>query len=268
MVLGLIAGSGDFPMLVAQSARQQGVERIVAVGFKSQTDPGVADVVDEFHTIGVGQLGKLISLFKQADVRCAVMAGKLQHRLIFKDLRFDMKMLALVARLKDRRADSILGGIAEEMRKEGIELVDSTRYLQRELASEGAMTDHALSKAEAEDIAFGQKIAAELARLDIGQTVAVKDKAVVAVEGFEGTDAMILRAGDLAGKGVVIVKVCKPAQDMRFDVPVVGKATLATMHAAGAQVLAVTAGKTLILEREEFLKEARHLRISVVGLKP
>ncbi len=263
--LGLIAGSGDFPILVAKSAKEMGM-KVVAVGFKSQTDARLAGVVDDLQYIGVGQLGKLIRIFKDAHVRQAIMAGKLQHKLIFRDLRLDLTMIAMVARLKDRRANSLLGGIAEEMHKKGITLIDSTLYVAKDLASEGVMSSHGPSAAEAEDIAFGHKIARELARLDIGQTVAVKDKAVVALEGFEGTDAMIARGGDLAGKGVVIVKVCKPDQDMRFDVPVIGKATLEAMHAAGSRVLAITAGKTLILHREEFLAQAKASRIVVVGL--
>lgn len=266
--LGLIAGSGDFPLLVAKSAKAQGVKDIVAVGFRSQTDPGLSALVGHLHYIGVGQLGKLIDIFKKSQVRHVVMAGKLQHKLIFKDLRFDMKMLALIARLKDRRADSILGGIVGEIEKDGLELMDSTRFLKEDLAQEGVIGRTQPSKSQWEDIAFGHKIAWELARLDIGQTVAVKDKAVVALEGFEGTDEMILRAGRLAGKGVVVVKVCKPKQDMRFDVPVIGRKTLETMALAEASVLAVTAGKTLILDREEFLAEAKKRGIAVVGMAP
>ncbi len=266
VVLGLIAGSGEFPLRVARSAKGQGISAIVAVGFKSQTDPALQHCVDQFHYVGVGQLGKLIGIFKKSGVRRAVMAGKLQHRLIFSDLRLDLKTIALLARLKDRRTDSILGAIAAEMQKEGIELIDSTKFLSEELAGEGVLSHHAPSKAQQEDVAFGSGIARELARLDIGQSVAVKDKAVVALEGLEGTDAMIARAGTLAGKGFVIVKMQKPKQDMRFDVPVVGVETLRTMDKAGAAVLAVSAGKTLILNRQEFFALARKLGICVLGL--
>ena len=266
--LGLIAGSGDFPIMVAKAAKDQGVRQVVAVGFKSQTDPQLARFVDQFHYIGVGQLGKLIDIFKKSQVEHAVMAGKLQHKLIFKDLRFDMKMLGLMARLKDRRADNILGAIAQEMEKEGIKLIDSTAYLAGNLAPEGHLSGPRPTKAQWADVEFGRKIAWELARLDIGQTVAVKDKAVVALEGFEGTDAMILRAGKHGGKGIVVVKVNKPLQDMRFDVPVIGKATLQAMVVAKASVLAVAANKTLILDREQFCSEARRLGISVVGVVP
>ena len=266
--LGLIAGSGHFPLLLARSAKAHGVGRVVAIGFKSQTDPALAEHVEDLHYIGVGQLGKLIAIFKKSNVSQAVMAGKLQHRLIFRDLRFDLKMLGLMARLKDRRANSILGGIAQEMEKEGIHLIDSTRYLEKDLAPEGILSRLHPSRSQWQDVEFGRKMAWELARLDIGQTVAVKDKAVVAVEGFEGTDEMIARAGRLAGRGVVVVKVCKPHQDMRFDVPIIGKGTVQAMSLAGASVLAVAAGKTLILDREDFLSEANKLRIGVVAIHP
>ncbi len=265
--LGIIAGSGDFPILVAKAAKDQGVKQVVAVGFRSQTDPQLERYVDGLHYIGVGQLGKLIEIFKKSNIDQAIMAGKLQHKLIFKDLRFDMKMLGLGARLKDRRADTILGGIAQEMEKEGIRLMDSTAYLTQDLARQGHFAGPKPSKSECEDVEFGRNIAGELARLDIGQTVAVKDRAVVALEGFEGTDEMIQRAGKLAGKGTVVVKVCKPKQDMRFDVPVVGKSTLQAMYLAGASVLAISADKTLLLHRSEFCSEANRLGVSVVGVE-
>jgi hypothetical protein len=264
--LGLIAGNGKFPLLVASCYKKKKGARIEAVGFRGETSPELADLVDNLLWVGVGQLGKVIRFFKDAGVSNAVMAGQIRPTRMFQKLKFDVRGLKVLSRLDNRKADSIFSSVAEEMSKDGIRLLDSTFFLKDFMAKEGALTRRQPTERELEDANFGAGIAREMGRLDIGQTVVVKDKAIVAVEALEGTDETIRRGGRLAGEGTVVVKMAKPSQDMRFDVPVVGMETVRRMAEAKASLLAVEADKTLIIDEEETLELAEGLGICVVGL--
>lgn len=264
--LGLIAGNGKFPLLLASSYKKKHDARIEAVGFRGETSPELADVVDGLLWVGVGQLGKIIKFFKKAGVSRAVMAGQIRPARMFEKLRFDLRGLKVLSRLENRKADSIFSSVAEEMRKDGILLLDSTCFLKDYMAKEGVLTRRQPTEAELEDARFGSHIARQLGGLDIGQTVVVKDKAVVAVEALEGTDETIRRAGKLAGPGTIVVKMAKPSQDMRFDVPVVGIETIRTMREVQAGLLAVEAGKTLVIDEEEAVQFADRSGICIAGL--
>jgi hypothetical protein len=264
--LGIIAGWGELPFLIARGARKAGVLYIAAVGFEGHTDPKLAECVDELSWIGVGQLNKLISIFQKANAAHAVMAGKLRHTIIFSNIKFDLRMVALVARLKNRKADTILRAIAEEIEKEGIAMIDSTLFLKDAMPVKGLLTKTVPPRNLTEDVDFGKEIAREIARLDIGQTVVVKDKAVLAVEAFEGTDETILRGGKIARSGAVVVKVARPNQDMRFDVPVIGVDTIKVLKEGKIACLAVEAGHTIILDKEKVLKDADAAKIAIVAV--
>jgi DUF1009 family protein len=263
--LGLIAGNGRFPFLVATAARRKG-RRVAVMAIREEASPELESHADEWHWVGLGQLGRLISLLHAAGVSEAVMAGQVKHRQIFAGIVPDMRLLGVLARLATKNTDSIIGAIADVLASEGITLLSSVTLLDDELATAGTMTRRQPTGEQRRDIAYGEKIARVLAGLDLGQAVAVKAQAAVALEAMEGTDEMIARAGRVAGAGLTIVKVSKPHQDMRFDVPVVGTGTLEAMQAAGAGVLAVDAGRTLLLGREGFLVRADGAGIAVVGL--
>ena len=235
MKYGLIAGNGRFPFLVLEGARLQQVEMIVAA-ITEETDPAIADHATAVQWMSVGQLGKLIAYFKREGVTHAIMAGQVKHVQIFKLSAIpDLRMAKLLAKITLRNTDSLIGAVADELAGEGITLVDSTTFLGPFLPPPGVLTARAPSDAEMADIAYGLDVAREIARLDLGQTIVVKDRAVVAVEAMEGTDATIRRAGELARKPpITVVKVAKPNQDMRFDVPVIGPATIRTMIDAQA----------------------------------
>jgi DUF1009 family protein len=263
--LGLIAGNGRFPFLVAAAARRAG-RRVVAVAILEETAPELASEVDEIHWVGLGQLGRCIDALKGAGVREAVMAGQVKHRQIFSGVMLDLKLVGLLARLAFKNTDSLIGAVAETLEREGIRLLPSTGFLQDQLATAGAMTSRAPSRDERKDIDYGRRIALTLAGMDLGQTVVVKDRAAIALEAMEGTDEVIRRAGRLAGSGATVVKVAKPRQDLRFDVPVVGPATLEAMRDAGASALALDAGKALLIDKEVFLRTADQLGIKVFGM--
>jgi len=263
--LGLIAGNGRFPFLVAAAARRAG-RRVVAVAIREEAAPELAAEVDEIHWVGLGQLGRCIDALKGAGASEAVMAGQVKHRQIFSDLVPDLKLVALLARLAFKNTDSLIGAVAEALEAEGIRLLPSTGFLRDQMATPGAMTSRAPSRDERKDIDYGRRIALHLAGLDLGQTVVVKDRAAIALEAMEGTDEVIRRAGRLAGSGATVVKVAKPKQDMRFDVPVVGPATLEAMRDAGAAVLALDAGKALLIDKDAFLRTAEQLGIKVFGM--
>lgn len=268
--LGLLAGNGRFPFLVAQEARKKG-RRVVVVGIREEADPGLEQVVDTFHWAFVGQLNKWVHLFKSEGVKEVVMAGLVRHSNMYADFKKfhpDMRALRLFWRLKDRKADTILGGVAEELAKDGLELIPSIQHLTHYLAPEGTLTKRKPNSQEEADIQFGYKLAKGMAGLDVGQTVCVKNKAVIAVEAMEGTDRCIRRAGELARGNFVVVKVAKPKQDLRFDVPVIGLNTIETFQEAGGGVLAVEAGKTLVLDQEQLLDWANSEKISIVGVPP
>jgi DUF1009 family protein len=265
--LGLIAGNGKFPLLVASCCKTRRGTRIEAVGFRGETSPELEGVVDNLLWVGVGQLGKIISFFKQAGVSRAVMAGQIRPTRMFENVKLDLRGLKLLSRLGNRKADSIFSAVAEEMSKDGIMLIDSTTFLGDYLAKEGVLTRRQPTKRELEDVQFGAQIAREIGRLDIGQTVVVKDRAIVAVEALEGTDETIRRGGRLAGGGIVVVKMAKPSQDMRFDVPVVGLETIRTLEEAGGGLLAVEAEKTLILDLKEVLELSDRSGMCITGLR-
>ena len=270
MRLGLIAGNGRFPFLVLDAARGAGHD-VTVVALNGETFPELADLAAAppaaaFHWISLGQLGTLISLFKDAGVTQAVMAGQVKHTRLFDVMaKADMTLLGVLMRLKTKNTDGLIGGIADALRDKGIELLNSTALLEPLLAREGVLTKRAPDEDEEKDLAFGYRIADTVAGMDIGQTIAVKTAAVVAVEAMEGTDAVITRAGQLAGAGVRIVKVAKPNQDMRFDVPVVGVSTIEAMRAAGATILSVDAGTTLMIDGEAIVKAADEAGICIVG---
>ncbi len=264
--LGLIAGNGRFPFLVAAAGRRAG-RRVVAVAIKEETDPALAGEVDEIHWVSLGQLGRCIDALKGGGVREAVMAGQVKHKQIFAGIVPDLKMMALLARLALKNTDSLIGAVADALGREGIALLSSTVLLQDQMATAGAMTWRRPSADELKDVEYGREVARALAGFDIGQTVVVKDRAAVAVEAMEGTDEVIRRAGRIAGAGCTVVKVAKPRQDVRFDVPVVGPGTVAAMGEAQARVLAVQAGATLLLDRAELLAQADRADAAVWGFE-
>jgi DUF1009 family protein len=263
--LGLIAGNGRFPFLAAAGARRAG-RRVVALAIREEAAPELESAVDEIHWLSLGQLGKAIDLMHRAGVHEAVMAGQVKHRQIFSAIVPDVKLLALLARLAFKNTDSLIGAVADALGREGITLLPSTSFLSDQLARTGPMTRRDLSRDERRDVGYGEHVARSLAGLDLGQTAVVKDRAAVALEAMEGTDEVIRRAGRIAGPGTIVVKVSKPRQDMRFDVPVVGPGTLEAMREAGARVLAVDAGRTLLVDRDDFLEGADAAAIAVVGL--
>jgi DUF1009 family protein len=264
--LGLIAGNGRFPFLVAEAARRQG-RRVVAVAIREETFPDLEGRVDAMHWVSLGQLGRCLDALKKEGVTEAVMAGQVKHRQIFSGIVPDLKMMALLARLAVKNTDSLIGAVADFLAGEGIRLLSSTELLRDHMAAAGAMTRRKPSKAEQADVDYGRKVARALAGLDLGQTVVVKDRAAVALEAMEGTDEVIRRAGRLAGPGTTVVKVAKPRQDMRFDVPVVGPGTVTVMREAGAAVLALEAGKTLLLDKDAFLAGAEEAGVAVWGME-
>lgn len=263
--IGLIAGNGEFPLFFARFARQKN-KTIVAVALKEETVPALEREVDKLYWLHLGQLKKLIEIFKQENIKTAVMAGQVKHFRLFDLLKLDSRAAALLARLKDKRADTILAGVAEELAKEGIQLIDSTTFLSSFLPQEGVLTSVKPSKNQWRDIAFGYKIAKSIAGVDIGQTVVVKDQTVLAVEAMEGTDETILRGAKLGKGDVVVVKVSKPRQDRRFDMPIVGERTIAILKKAEVNVLAFSAGSTLLLDRETVVKMADEAGICLVAI--
>ena len=272
MKLGLIAGNGRFPFLVLDAARAQGHD-VTIVAAKEETFPEMNDAARrqgaDIHWISLGQLGKCISVLKEAGVTHAVMAGQVKHTKIFAGgIVPDLTFLSVLRQLTSKNTDGLIGAVARVLHDRGIELLDSTALLQPLLARPGVLTRRAPTEDEQKDFEFGYRMADAIAALDIGQTIAVKQQAVVAVEAMEGTDEVIARAGRLAGPGVRIIKVAKPKQDMRFDVPVVGVATIQAMRVAGASALSVDAGKTLMIDGEAILASADEAGITVVGRVP
>ena len=262
--LGIIAGNGVYPRLLADAARRAGVRRIVAAAFTDETDDRLTEKVDEIQWMRVGQLGKLISCFRNAGVANAIMAGQIAPQNLF-DLRPDWKTLLLLARLKRRNAESIFAAIGDELARSGIALLPATAFLEDCLAPAGVIAGRRLTHREEDDVAFGFEIAREVSRLDIGQAVIVKNGTVLAVEGFEGTNETIRRGGALGGKNAIMVKVAKPTQDMRFDVPVIGVATIEVAAEAHLRVVAVEAQRTLLLERDALIELATRANISIVA---
>jgi UDP-2,3-diacylglucosamine hydrolase len=263
--IGLIAGGGQFPLLVAEAAKRRGLG-VVAVAHLGETDPSLSEKVDEVVWIRLGQLGQLIKALKKKNVKRGLMAGTITKRRMFENIRPDLKGLAVISKLALFHDDGILRAVADELAREGIEIVSSTQYLPELVAPQGCLTKRKPNKSEKEDIDFGFQVAKELGRLDIGQCVVVKKKTILAVEAIEGTDAAIRRGGDLAREGAVVVKVSKPNQDLRFDVPAVGLGTVKAMGEVKAAALAVESGKTLLFDKDEMITYADQLRIAVVSV--
>jgi DUF1009 family protein len=267
MNLGLIAGNGRFPFLVLDAARAQGHD-VTIIALENETFPELNDAARRhgvpIHWISIGQLGKCISLLEQSDVRRAVMAGQVKHTKIF-NIVPDWTAMQVLKQLTSKNTDGLIGAVANVLRDKGIDLIDSTSLLTPLLAGCGVLTRRGPTAEEQKDFEFGWRIADAVASLDIGQTIAVKHQAVVAVEAMEGTDEVIGRAGHLAGPGVRIIKVAKPQQDMRFDVPVVGFATVQAMRVAGASALSLDAGKALVLDGDAVFTAANEAGITIVG---
>ncbi|MBN1848383.1 MAG: UDP-2,3-diacylglucosamine diphosphatase LpxI [Deltaproteobacteria bacterium] len=262
--IGIIAGGGQFPLMVAEAAGRHGL-RVVAVAHQGETDPSITDCVDSTFWIKLGQLGRLLKAFKANGVDKAVMAGTITKRRMFGDIRPDLKGLSLISKMAVLHDDGILRAVADELAKEGIQVISAAHFLPELIAPVGTLTKKKPNKAEKEDILLGWRIAKELGRLDIGQCVVVRDKTVLALEAIEGTNETIKRGGNLAGKNAVVVKISKPNQDLRFDMPSVGPETIRTMVQVKASVLALEAGKTLIFERSEMIKTADKMGISIVS---
>ncbi len=263
--IGLIAGKGQFPLLFARAARRHGC-RVVAVAHRGETDPALAALADDIHWIYVGQLGKLIRHFKAAGVTRAVMAGGISRGRLFTQFRPDLRALSVVRRAGTGQDDRLLSEVAAELAREGITIAPSTLFLEDLLAPAGPLSRRTPTPEEMQDVELGFQVAKELGRLDLGQCVVVRRQVVVALETVEGTDETIRRGGTLAGPGAVVVKVSKPDQDLRFDVPAVGLDTIAAMRQVKAAVLAIEAGMTLIFDRPEMLKTADQAKIAVWGL--
>jgi DUF1009 family protein len=265
MKYGLIAGNGKFPFMVLEGARRAGIALSVAA-IREETDPEIERLAERIVWVGIGQLGKMIRFFKSEGVERAIMAGQVKHVQIFSRAIPDVRMLKMLLKLPRRNTDSLIGAVADELASEGIELIDSTFFLQDYLPSTGTLTRREPDERERQDIEYGLEIAREIAQLNLGQTIVIRAKACVAIEAMEGTDETIRRAGELAKGRLTVVKIAKPDQDMRFDVPVVGTPTIEAMLAAGATCLCITAGKTLMFDRDEMIRLANENKIAIVAV--
>jgi DUF1009 family protein len=263
--IGLIAGNGRFPIIFADNAKKLGYH-VSAVAHEGETEPELASHVDRIHWVKIGQLSKLIKAFKEDGVHQAVMLGGIKKTHVFTTVRPDFRTLALATRLALWKDDDILREFAKELEQEGIAICESTFGLEGILVEEGTLTTRTPTDKEWEDIRYGWEVAHDIGRLDIGQCVVIKDRVVVAVEAVEGTDGAIKRGGELAKEGAVVVKRSKPQQDLRFDLPAVGPRTIEVMASVKASVLAVEAGRTVLLDREIMLAKARSSKISIVGI--
>ncbi len=265
-ILGIIAGGGKFPIMLARAAKKKGL-KVIAIAHEGETEPALSNEVDHIVWIKLGQFGRLINSFKKTGVKKAVMAGTISKKKMFGTVFPDLKGLSIMSKLVFFHDDGILSTVANELYKEGIEVVSATVYLPELLAPKGCLTARKPSRDEKKDIRFGWYMAKEIGRLDIGQCIVVKKKTVLAVEAIEGTDETIIRGGTLAKKGAVVVKVSKPMQDLRFDLPTVGLNTIKTMDKVNASVLAIEAGKTLIFDKDRMIAFADSRGISIVSIK-
>ncbi|HTA51776.1 MAG TPA: UDP-2,3-diacylglucosamine diphosphatase LpxI [Candidatus Acidoferrum sp.] len=265
---GLIAGNGDFPFLVLEGARSRGIEMAV-IAIREEASPALEKAAKRFHWISLGELGRGIDLLHQEGVKHAVMAGQVKHNKIFSSIRPDWRLAKLLLTLSTKNTDSLIGAVARVLEEEGIELVDSTRFLGPLLPHEGILTKRAPDEAETADIEYGRRIGAQIAGLDLGQTVVVRDRACVAIEAMEGTDETIERAARIAGRQrLVVVKVSKPRQDMRFDVPVIGLRTIEVMRRSNATALGIDAGRTLLFDRDGLVRAADEGGIAIQAFAP
>jgi len=264
--IGLIAGNGRFPILVAEEARKNGIE-IVCIAIKGEADRKLKHCVDKIYWLGAGELQKLFQIFSKEDISKVVMAGQVKHRTIFrKDINIDNQMQRLLEALKDKRTDSLIGGVADYIENAGIKVLDSTMFLSRYLPEKGLLTQNKLDEKVLKDIEFGKNIAESIAGLDIGQSVVVKDMACLAVEAIEGTDEAIKRGARYAGEGIVVVKLSKPKQDMRFDVPTIGPDTIRLLRRLRAACIAIQAKKTIIIDIDKTISLANRYNIGVVAI--
>ena len=267
--LGIIAGNRSLPLVLAQEARRSGLKRLVAVAFEGETDPALAPLVDDIVWLKVGQLSKLIGAFTSRGIKHCVMAGQIAPKNLY-DLRPDLRAMGVLFRLKEKNAHTIFGAIADELKKDGVELIEATPWLKPLMPGAGFQLGPKLTAAQRADLDFGFRLAKEVSRLEIGQTVVVKGGTVLAVEGFEGTDQCLARGGELAGKegGAVAVKVAKEKHDLRFDIPCLGPRTVETCAAARIAVLAFEAGKSLLLEQPTCNNLANKHKICVTTVGP
>ncbi|HWB82536.1 MAG TPA: UDP-2,3-diacylglucosamine diphosphatase LpxI [Bryobacteraceae bacterium] len=266
MRYGLIAGNGRFPVLALESARRLGHE-VVVIAIAEEASPEIVALAPECYRISLGQLGKLIEILKQEDITEVVMAGQVKHARIFSSIRPDWRLVKLLASLPSKNTDGLIGGVMKVLEDEGIHLLDSTSLLKPWLASAGAMTRRKPDKSEMADIEYGRRVANALAGFDVGQSVAICERACIAVEAMEGTDAMLRRAAELVnGRRLTLVKVARRREHLLFDVPVVGVSTIAVMRETGATVAAVEAGRTLLLDREQMIAAAES-NIAIFGLE-
>lgn len=263
--IALIAGNGLYPETFVRAARKAGVKKLVVAAFVNETRPELAAMVDSTEWFRVGQLSKMISFFVREGVNQAVMVGQIAPKNLF-DLRPDLRLLMMLARVRKRNAETLFGAIGDELAKDGVTLLPATTFLEDLMPPRGHVAGPAVKKRRWEDADYGFQIAKESSRLDIGQTVVVKNGTVLAVEAFEGTNEAVKRGGAMGKGGATMVKVSKPGQDMRFDVPVIGPDTIRTAAAAGVDLIAVEAGKTLLLGREEMQEECRSRKVSVIAL--
>mgnify|MGYP000657528630 CR=1 FL=1 len=264
--LGIVAGSGTYPLLMARQARRQGVKTIIAVAFKGETDPEIELVADKVEWLRVGEMNRLIAAFTSRGVREVAMVGAVALKNLF-DLRPDFRTLRVLLGLKQRNAATLFGAVVGEMEKDGLKVVEATRYLEHLLPAPGLIAGPRPKTRRIEDLRWGANIARQMAALDIGQCVVIKDRVVVAVEAVEGTDGAITRGGTLAKEGAVVVKRCKPQQDLRFDLPAIGPRTIEVMASVKAAVLAVEAGRTVMLDRDLLIRKAEDEGIAVVGVR-
>jgi DUF1009 family protein len=265
---GLIAGNGDFPFLVLEGARSRGIEMAV-IAIREEASQGLERVAKRLHWVSLGELSKTIDLLHQEGVKRAVMAGQVKHNKIFSAIRPDWRLAKLLLSLSAKNTDSLIGAVARVLEDEGIELVDSTKFLGTLLPVAGVLTRRAPDESEAQDIAYGMHVARQIAGMDLGQMVVVRDRACVAIEAMEGTDETIERAARITnGQRLVVVKVSKPQQDMRFDVPVIGLATIEVMKRSNATALAIDARRTLLFDRDELIRAADDAGIAIQAFAP
>jgi DUF1009 family protein len=264
--LALIAGNGAYPRLLAGSARKQGVKHVFAVAFRRETHPALEDCVDEIKWIRLGQLESMLQALQESGAKHAVMAGQITPTHLF-TVRLDARMVALLRRLQTKNAETIFGAIGDELKQIGIELLPASAFMESHMAEQGVLSKKQPSEQEQKDIELGLKLAKMTSGLDIGQTVVVKQGTILAVEAFEGTNEAIARAARLGGPGIVIVKVAKIGHDMRFDIPVIGLDTMRLLKKVRASVLAVEAGRAILLEREKVIKAADAIGLCLTAIK-
>ena len=265
---GLIAGNGDFPFLVLEGARSRGIEMAV-IAIREEASPAIEQSATRVHWVSLGELSRTIELLKQEGVKRAVMAGQVKHNKIFSAIRPDWRLAKLLLALPSKNTDSLIGAVAKVLGDEGIELVNSTEFLGPLLPEEGNLTRRAPSETETADIIYGRNVARHIADLDLGQTVVVRERACVAIEAMEGTDETIERAARIAsGQRLTVVKVSKPQQDMRFDVPVIGLKTIEVMRRANATALAIDARRTLLFDRDALIQAANEADIAIQAFAP